>query len=830
MNGNRHGSHSTRRSTLRRSFKPEVDLLEQRNLLSGLFGHLPHFPFGSLHGVPIRQIVGGLHLVPPHIFHGAPTNPGDPGSEAGLVFSTNYLQLTRGGAAATYTVALATQPTADVTVTISQDNPELPPLSFPRVNPKGSISATPPQGTNGPLTITPTTLTFTVANWNKPQTVTVSVPADAAGPPDQLDWLVSSITSTDTNYNNIETPPVAVAVLDNNPVSDAGVIVSKDNLEVTSGGSGDSFTVALATKPTANVTITISQQSDFIVPILGANDVQPPPGGSQDLLDVTPVTLTFTPDNWNTAQTVKVAVHNGASVFDGQTVCLVQTATSNDPNYNDLCIPPVSVLIHGSTPASDAGVVVSKERLEVTQGGTGDSYTVALASQPAADVTITITQIPAPELIMPDGPNAQPPSNGPAQGPLDVTPTTLTFTHDNWNTAQTVKVSAPASTAADLEHGFVLLEQTVTSTDPNYNNLFAPPVGVVVEDSIPAGSLVLSKDHLDVTEGGTGDTYTIALASQPTADVTVTIGQFDPRMELGGPGVLPIVQDSLLTIAPTTLTFTKDNWNQPQTVTVTAPTDSSTHFDLPDGFALLHHKVTSNDPNYNDLETPPVKVAIHDDTPPVSQAGVVLSTNHLELTADNHHTDSFTVTLASKPTSAVTITITESHIELPPLPELHPVSANTPPRQGGGPVVLTIAPTTLTFTPDNWNQAQTVKVSAGDSSTGLPGAFPLLTFALSSADANYNNLFVPPVGVAVPPEILPPIDVPPTGLISPTGIVQVPPIVPSSLHSARPGSQGTSGSNQGGHHTGINHNGGNANGGATLVTGQHRRHKKRHHH
>jgi hypothetical protein len=60
-----------------------------------------------------------------------------------------------------------------------------------------------------------------------------------------------------------------------------------------------------------------------------------------------------------------------------------------------------------------------------------------------------------------------------------------------------------------------------------------------------------------VTEGGATDTFTMALASAPTANVVVTInGTAD------------------VTGAPSTLTFTPTNWQTAQTVTVTAVDDT----------------------------------------------------------------------------------------------------------------------------------------------------------------------------------------------------------------------------------------------------------------
>src|SRR3569623_1023513 len=71
---------------------------------------------------------------------------------------------------------------------------------------------------------------------------------------------------------------------------------------------------------------------------------------------------------------------------------------------------------------------------------------------------------------------------------------------------------------------------------------FTPATWNVSQDITVA--VAESAGGTQVAEGGSGDDYTLALRSQPAADVTITVN--------GG---------NLLTVAPTTLTFTPGNWN-----------------------------------------------------------------------------------------------------------------------------------------------------------------------------------------------------------------------------------------------------------------------------
>ena len=91
----------------------------------------------------------------------------------------------------------------------------------------------------------------------------------------------------------------------------------------------------------------------------------------------------------------------------------------------------------------------------------------------------------------------------------------------------------------------------------------------------PDGGLTLSQTGLEIYEGQSG-AYTVALASQPAADVTVDIGQRPPGRA---------------TVSPASLTFTADNWNTPQTVTITSAEDA----DYVNRWVLLRHVATGDD-------------------------------------------------------------------------------------------------------------------------------------------------------------------------------------------------------------------------------------------
>ena len=85
---------------------------------------------------------------------------------------------------------------------------------------------------------------------------------------------------------------------------------------------------------------------------------------------------------------------------------------------------------------------------------------------------------------------------------------------------------------------------------------------------------------LEVPEGDS-QSYTVVLDTEPAADVTV---------------VVAVPEDADIAVDETTLTFTADNWNTPQTVTVTAAHDDDAVTDEP---VTIMHTVSGGD--YEDV-------------------------------------------------------------------------------------------------------------------------------------------------------------------------------------------------------------------------------------
>ncbi len=541
-----------------------------------------------------------------------------PTLQVGVSSSTQTLTIPEGGANS-YALVLGSRPTGDV-----------------------SVGVTLPAGTD--LSLDKTTLTFTADNWDTAQTVAVTAAEDDDAVTDAGVRLTHTVSGG--GYGSTTVPDVEVSITENDTPA---VVLSKTGLTVTEGeAAGSSYTVKLATEPTGEVTVTVSGHA-----------------GTDLSLDKT--TLTFTADNWNTAQTVTVKADDDADAAN-DTATLTHTASGGD--YASVSnILPVTVSDDDSR-----GVVLSETGLTVTEGeAAGSSYTVKLATQPTGEVTVTVS--------------------GHAGTDLSLDKTTLTFTADNWNTAQTVTVKADDDADADADTA--TLTHTASGGDyASVSNIL--PVTVSDDDS---RGVVLSKTGLTVTEGeAAGSSYTVKLATQPTGEVTVTVS--------GHAG-------TDLTLDKTTLTFTVGNWNTAQTVTVKAGQDA----DAANDTATLTHTASGGD---YALVSNILPVRVTDD----DEAGVRIEPTALSVVAGR--SNEYTVVLATEPTGEVTVTVS-GH-------------AGTDLSVYGA----TLSSDMLTFTVDNWDTAQTVTVS--DTQNAATGK---VTLAHAVAGADYGSVTAEPVVVSV---------------------------------------------------------------------------------
>ena len=141
---------------------------------------------------------------------------------------------------------------------------------------------------SGEVTVSPAQLTFTSANWNTPQTVTVTGVDDS--PPtvdgDQAVNVTLAINDalSDHAWHSLTDQIVSVTNQDNdNP----GFTLSKAAATVSENETFDTFTIVLTAQPLSDVVFDLTS-------------------GNTPEVTVFPAKRTFTPINWNVAQAVTV--------------------------------------------------------------------------------------------------------------------------------------------------------------------------------------------------------------------------------------------------------------------------------------------------------------------------------------------------------------------------------------------------------------------------------------------------------------------------------------------------------------------------------------------
>ena len=380
--------------------------------------------------------------------------------------------------------------------------------------------------------------------------------------------LAHAIGSADDSvYNALGDQSVTVSITENDVV---GVTINPTTLTVTEGdAAGASYTVVLTSQPAGDVTIAISGQAGTDLTLSGT-------GLSND------GELTFTTENWATAQTVTVkAAEDGDADQDAEVTLVHAIGSTDDSAYHALADQSVTVSI---TENDVVGVTINPTTLTVNEGdATGNSYAVTLTSQPAGDVTIAISGQAGTDLTL---------------SGTTLTNNVLTFTDQNWGTAQTVKVKAAEDGDADQDADVTLVHAIGSTDDSAYHALADQSVTVSITENDVVG-VTINPTTLTVTEGdAAGASYTVVLTSQPAGDVTIAIsGQADTDLTLSG-----------TTLTNNVLTFTDQNWGTAQTVKVKAAEDGDADQDA--DVTLAHAIGSTDDSDYNALADQSVTVSI----------------------------------------------------------------------------------------------------------------------------------------------------------------------------------------------------------------------------
>ena len=781
--------------------------------------------------------------------------------ETGLNLSVATLTTSESGTTSTFTAALLTQPTHPVTVAITSSN----------------IS----EGT-----VSPASLVFTVDNWQTAQTVTVAGQDDNLDDGDQRYRIELVTSSADSNYNNTsrtitatntddDNAPTAITltatpatiteaggtqsititatfeggiavtdtttialdivgsasrmtdygiaesaptitiparattgstILTITPVADTvdddaetiiidgnasgaitlaavsettitiretGLNLSVDTLITSEGGTASHFTAALLTQPTDPVTVAIisSNQSEGTV---------------------SPDSLTFTADNWQTAQTVTVTGQNDNIDDNDQSYRIELVTSSDDTNYNNTS----RTITATNTDDDDAPTAITLTATPATITEAGGTQAITITATFEGGIAVTDTTTIALDIVGSA-------SSTTDYGIAESAPRTITIPARATTGSTTLTITPVADTVADDAETIII--------DGNASGAITLAAVSETTITIRETGLNLSVDTLITSEGGTASHFTAALLTQPTDPVTVAI--ISSNQSEG-------------TVSPDSLTFTVDNWQTTQTVTVTGQDDN-----LDDGDQSYSIELTtrSDDTNYNTSSTIPATNTDDDDAPTaitltatpdtITEAGgaqsititatfeggiavtdtttialnftgTATSTTDYGITESAPHTitiparattgsttltitpvadtvaddaetiiidgsASGAITLTDSAVRKTTITIRETRLDLSVATLITSENGTTSSftaallTQPTHPVTVaitssnisegTVSPDSLTFTADNWQTAQTVTVTGQNDNIDDNDQSYRIELVTSSADSNYNT-------------------------------------------------------------------------------------------
>jgi len=488
------------------------------------------------------------------------------------VSSTGALSTSENGSSAQLAVTLKSQPQWPVTINVqSSDESE------------GIVDTT--------------QLYFNASNWDVSQTVVVYGVDDRVDDGDVL-YTVSFNTTASIDPDYYGLPPVDIALTNVDDDSSGVTVTPNGGLVTTEAGAASAFTVVLTSEPTAAVTITLNS-SDITEGVINTSS------------------LGFDASNWQVPQTVTVISVND-NVDDGdQTYSIaLDLSSSNDPVYKVL--PSLGVTAINQDDDVSRVIVTPDSGLLTTEMGGSANFTVVLASEPTAPVTITLTSSDTTEgIVIPS----------------------INFSAANWSIPQTLIVTGVNDDVDDGDQAYSINLDMTSSSDTIYKTL--PPLSVAVanQNDDVSGVSVTPASGLVTTELGGSTSFTVVLTSEPIAPVIIALTTNDSTEG---------------SISASQLGFDASNWKTPQTVTVTGIND-----DVDDGdqaYSIGLDPGSSTDTNYKALT--PLSVAITNQDDDVS--GVTVAPNSGLLTTEAGGTATFTVVLTSEPIAAVVIDLASS--------------------------------------------------------------------------------------------------------------------------------------------------------------------------
>ncbi len=432
------------------------------------------------------------------------------------------------------------------------------------------------------FTVSTTSITITPANWDQAgahnQIIVTptndSVDDGTISCPIQVGWDGSTTytSSADPFYDTVDPADPSLTLTDNDTAGLTSSSLTPSPLVTSESGAKATFRYALATQPTNSVTVSFNSSVGSIVTF-------------------SPSSLTFTPSNYSTTQTVTITGANigtsgdqtysvtpstttaetttggaGSNIYDNTLSFASLNATNVELLYDIIPCTNANVMSACGTSPNANGGIVSSPSLNTTETGGQARFQVRLRARPTATISLNLN------------------SSNTSEG--TIAPSTLNFTSANWNVFQDVIVTGIDDSIADGNISYQINLGSMSGADTAFNGNALPSVPITNQNNDVASVILSLTSGLVTTESGGQATVTIHLGSEPTGIVTIPLTSSNTAEG---------------TVSPASVQFDNncpgaDCWSTPKTITITGVDDFVTDGNI--AYTIITGDITSADINY----------------------------------------------------------------------------------------------------------------------------------------------------------------------------------------------------------------------------------------
>ena len=517
----------------------------------------------------------------------------------------------------------------------------------------------------GDFTQSGTLLTIAARSTTSTGTVTLTAVDNAVDAPDKS----VTVSATASGGNTVVDPAAVTLTILDDDAPLVTLVLSASSIDESGASNVATVTAHLSAEASTATTIAVAATA-------GTN------AAAADFMLSSTRTLTVAAGATTSTGTVTLTAVDNATDAPNKQVTVSGTVTGGDGAANPA---PVTLTITDDDAAPEVTLALSTTA--VTEAGGQATVSATLSHPSSAATTVTVTA----------GATAYTVASGAGA-------TIVIAAGDTANASDTATITA-VDNAVDAADNTVTVTGTAANSQAAANSETVAVTGaaLTITDDDDAGIEVSVAPSmialLRTTEAGDAATFKVTLGSEPTGNVVLDVASSDT-----GEG----------TVSPVSLTFTATTWNTEQTVTLTGVDDADTDGNQDYDVTLTVNTVSTADDTYDAL-SPYTVNAVNADNEHGLDVGTLSGSG--SATENDGGTTTFPVVLLTRPSSAVTVTVT---------------SQDT--TEG------TASPSSLTFTTRTWNTAQTVTVTGVDDAIDDGTVTWAVRLDPSSGDANYNGL------------------------------------------------------------------------------------------